>query len=42
MRKPSPATTIHFSIEADDTAIKKKLQDFVDAYNKVIGFANDQ
>lgn len=37
-----PATTIHFSVEADQSAIKKKLQAFVDAYNEVITFANEQ
>jgi flagellar hook-associated protein 2 len=42
VQSADPATTIHFSVEADDTAIKKKLQGFVDAYNKVITFANDQ
>jgi len=37
-----PAKTITFGVEADKTAIKKKLQDFVDAYNEVIEFVNKQ
>lgn len=37
-----PAKTIHFSIEADDKSIKAKVQSFVDAYNKVATFINDQ
>lgn len=38
----NPNKTINFSVEADDKAIKKKLQGFVDAYNKVISFVNEQ
>ncbi len=35
-------TEITFSVEADTTSIKEKMQSFVDAYNNVIKFANAQ
>ncbi|HIG11697.1 MAG TPA: hypothetical protein EYQ59_08615 [Planctomycetes bacterium] len=35
-------TEITFSIEADKDSIKEKMQEFVDAYNNVIEFANKQ
>lgn len=37
-----PATQITFSAEPDKTAIKGKVQEFVDAYNAVIQFMNTQ
>jgi flagellar hook-associated protein 2 len=37
-----PATTINFTIGADTEAIKGKLGEFVDAYNEVVKFINDQ
>ena len=37
-----PARQIHFSVEADEESIKKKLQGFVDSFNKVTGFVNEQ
>lgn len=37
-----PDNTIQFTVEADQTAIKKKLKEFVDAYNEVVKFANTQ
>lgn len=33
---------ISFSVEADTESVKAKLQEFVDAYNEVISFANAQ
>ena len=35
-------TEISFSVEADKESIKAKVQEFVDAYNNVINFANAQ
>lgn len=37
-----PLKTITFSVEADKEAVTKKVHEFVDAYNKVIGFINTQ
>ncbi|MBK7878550.1 MAG: flagellar filament capping protein FliD [Planctomycetes bacterium] len=37
-----PNKTITFTVEADHTAIKKKVKEFVDSYNKVISFVNAQ
>lgn len=34
--------TITFTVEPDNTAIKKKVKEFVDAYNKVVSFVNTQ
>jgi flagellar hook-associated protein 2 len=38
----NPDELLQFTVEADQTAIKKKLKDFVDAYNEVIEFVNQQ
>ncbi|MFO1011720.1 MAG: flagellar filament capping protein FliD [Planctomycetota bacterium] len=37
-----PNKTITFTVEADHAAIKKNVKEFVDAYNKVVGFINTQ
>jgi flagellar hook-associated protein 2 len=37
-----PATTVQFTVDADKTAIKGKLKEFVDAYNDVVKFVRDQ
>lgn len=37
-----PDKTIQFSVEADTEAISADLKKFVDTYNKVIGFLNEQ
>ncbi|MDZ4774716.1 MAG: flagellar filament capping protein FliD [Planctomycetota bacterium] len=37
-----PATQITFSAEPNKTAIKGKVQEFVDSYNAIIGFVNTQ
>ena len=37
-----PADEIAFTVEADKTSIKAKLQAFVDAYNEIIDFSNKQ
>lgn len=34
--------TITFSVEADKDAVKKKIHEFTDAYNKIISFVNTQ
>jgi flagellar hook-associated protein 2 len=37
-----PATTVTFTVEPDKTAIKKGVQDFVDAFNAVVDFVKKQ
>ncbi|MBK8180368.1 MAG: flagellar filament capping protein FliD [Planctomycetes bacterium] len=37
-----PLTSTTFTVEPDKEAIKTKLKDFVDAFNKVMGFIHDQ
>ena len=37
-----PATTITVSTSVDEAAVKEKIQSFVDSYNQVMDFINDQ
>lgn len=37
-----PAKTVQFTVEADKTAVKGKVKEFVDAYNEVVKFVRDQ
>lgn len=37
-----PATTASFTVEPNKDAIKTKIKDFVEAYNKVMSFVRDQ
>jgi len=37
-----PATTVSLSIDRDEEAVTEKVQTFVDAYNSVVDYINDQ
>ncbi|SHF58113.1 flagellar hook-associated protein 2 [Desulfacinum infernum DSM 9756] len=37
-----PATTVSLSIDRDEEAVREKVQTFVDAYNSVVDYINDQ
>lgn len=42
LHKLDPSSTIRIEVARDTTAAKGKVQDFVDAYNGVLGFFDDQ
>lgn len=37
-----PGNPVSFTVEADDAGIKSKVQEFLDAYNEVVDFINEQ
>ncbi len=37
-----PGTSVQFTVEADKSAVKAKLKEFVDSYNEVVKFINTQ
>jgi flagellar hook-associated protein 2 len=42
LKQADPVTTVSMSIGVDTVDLRNKIQSFVDSYNKVYGFVNDQ